>query len=36
MNKVGSGNAAAVVWWEETGVEVLLAIHHCGTSMIVK
>lgn len=36
MNKGGSEEGAMLMGWEGRGVEVLLAIHHSGTSMIVK
>lgn len=36
MNKGGSEEGAAVMGWEGRGEEVLLTIHHSGTSMIVK
>lgn len=36
INKGVSEGGAMVMVWEEKGVEVLFAIHHSGTPMIVK
>lgn len=36
MNKGGSEEGAMDMGWEGSRVEVLLTIHHSGTSMIVK